>query len=327
MLRARRVSGNRRTRPAASHRAAPQAGIRTGSKAKRACVRMAALAVCGALALPSPRTALTLIPVPLPARTGAPTPAYLRNPVRNAPYPDLNCHGVSVWTLAAGWKIDVTGPCVMARTANGRRLVYNADATQRLMLEAIDSARRAEGLGPLALPVDFRRMTPYQQLFVLTDLERTSRGLPQIAGTTHALYVAAKEGALRNADPVLAGGDPFPGGPYGPWGSIWASSGLSNGLVLGAWFGWMYADGWNGNQTSNLTCTSPTASACWGHRDTILGHWGREPAAGAFADVQPAAAGSYTMIFTSGVGREWTPVLPRDWRGAPFSSKPYVLFP
>ena len=52
--------------------------------------------------------------------------------------------------------------------------------------------------------------------------------------------------------------------------SIWAGG---DSTPVGALYGWMYDDGWGGSPTStlNYTCTSPTASGCWGHRDNILG--------------------------------------------------------
>jgi hypothetical protein len=244
--------------------------------------------------------------------------AALRNPTSNAPYPHLGCHGFSLWTPVAGWRGEIQGPCVWERTASGPRLRYDPLATERLMLQAIDAARAREGLGPLALPVNFRDLPAPVQLLVLTDRERTSRGLPPVAGTSPSLLAAARAGAAAARDPLLAA-------TATAWGSIWASSSVSNGLVLGAWFGWMYADGWDGAATHNLSCTSPRAPGCWGHRDTILGAWGPRPAVGAAASSLDAHTASYTMIFAPGAGHRLEP--PPAPGVSRQSTNPWVLFP
>ena len=43
-------------------------------------------------------------------------------------------------------------------------------------LAMLNAGRRAEGLGPLILPANWERLTVAEQLFVLTELERTARG-------------------------------------------------------------------------------------------------------------------------------------------------------
>ena len=50
----------------------------------------------------------------------------------------------------------------------------------RITLEAIDTARAAEGLGPMRLPSDFGRLTVPEQLFVAIDSERVDRGLAPV---------------------------------------------------------------------------------------------------------------------------------------------------
>src|SRR5476649_57086 len=45
----------------------------------------------------------------------------------------------------------------------------------------ISYARSLEGVGPMILPNNYAGLAPAQQLFVLFNLERTSRGLPAVA--------------------------------------------------------------------------------------------------------------------------------------------------
>ena len=77
------------------------------------------------------------------------------------------------------------------------------------------------------------------------------------------IFVDTFSSAVSNAvyddqDPSLAD---LPGNST----SIWAGG---QPTVLGAMYGWLYDDGYGGD---NEDCTSPTASGCWGHRDAILG--------------------------------------------------------
>jgi hypothetical protein len=246
-------------------------------------------------------------------------PVGARNPAANAPTPSLICP----WVMGPGL-FRLSGPC---RVAHGR-IEYSVEAVNRVYLLAIDAARKQEGLKPLSLPVDFRTLTPSQQLFVLTNAERQDRGLPPVAGTTPLLSAAAMEAAQEGRDPQL---DPD---PYAAWGSNWAAGSLSlDGThpiypVLAAWYGWMYQDGWGGpGRTFNVACSSPTAPGCWGHRDNILGDWGSHPAVGAGFASSPQCGIAYTLILADAEGAPLSPVLPVSaWR-VRFSSDPNVLFP
>ncbi len=133
----------------------------------------------------------------------------------------------------------------------------NADA-----LWATDAARMAlEGLPPITLPATWATLSPGEQLFVLADIERVSRGLPPAVGMVASLDAEAEAAAA-------AGTDPVPGGStLVAWGSNWA---LTFGGPLGANYGWMYDDGVGGG---NGGCTWPGAPSCWMHRDNILGDW------------------------------------------------------
>lgn len=132
---------------------------------------------------------------------------------------------------------------------------------------ALDYARKTEGLGPLILPKNWQSLTPGDQLFVLTNLERVARGETAIQGRVASLNQAALVGAQGQKDPYVQASQSLPA-----WGSNWADD--TN--PLGSFYAWMYDDGWGGpglQNTSNLACTSATSSGCWGHRRNILMHW------------------------------------------------------
>jgi hypothetical protein len=132
-------------------------------------------------------------------------------------------------------------------------------------LDALDYARRAEGLGPLYLPRNWRSLTGAEQVFVITNLERIARSEQPIPGLTRSLNQVAYEAAVHHTDPVLMGSF-----PHGPAVSIWAESPGP----LASDYDWMYFDGFNGPlRTPNLACQTPKASGCWGHRNNILAEW------------------------------------------------------
>ena len=126
-------------------------------------------------------------------------------------------------------------------------------------LAAIAHARAPEGLAGMALPTNWASLSPQQQIYVATNLERTARGLPPLSAMASALDGAAAAGAQSNSDPA-----PPPGFPFSSWGSNWAAA---VGNPLEAIYFWMYDDG---QGSSNIDCTPTNTSGCWGHRDNIL---------------------------------------------------------
>jgi hypothetical protein len=126
-------------------------------------------------------------------------------------------------------------------------------------LAAIDTGRRAEGLAPMSLPGNWGALTPSEQLFVATNLERTVRGLPALSAMASVLDQAATAGAAQSVDPA-----PPSGFPFSQWGASWAGG---VGSPLEAVYDWMYDDG---PGSSNSQCTASDDSGCWGHRDKIL---------------------------------------------------------
>jgi hypothetical protein len=133
------------------------------------------------------------------------------------------------------------------------------------VIGVLNAARADLGLGPYVVPADFASLSGAQQLLILCNLDRLAYGLPPIAGETPALNTVAAGG-------VSADNDPDPSAlltaiPVFSWTSNWAGA-YPN--APEAYYAWMYYDGWSANETSNLDCTSATASGCWGHRQDVL---------------------------------------------------------
>ncbi len=142
-------------------------------------------------------------------------------------------------------------------------------------LAAIDSGRQAEGIGPMSLPSNWNALSPGEQIFVASNLERTARGEPPAVGLANVLNVDAQQGAQSVSDPGLApsfGGYPVAnGGPGGQFqeAGIWAADSQNQGVLEAVW-AWMYDDGPGG---MNWSCPSSGGSGCWTHRDIILGQY------------------------------------------------------
>jgi ribosomal protein L24E len=127
------------------------------------------------------------------------------------------------------------------------------------VLAAIANGRTAESLPAMVLPTDWTQLTEAEQLYVATNLERTVRGMPPLAGMATALDAAALAGAQQGDDPSPPGGF-----PWTRWGSNWAGA---VGNPLEAIYFWMYDDG---PGSSNIDCQKAGDPGCWGHRDNVL---------------------------------------------------------
>jgi len=140
--------------------------------------------------------------------------------------------------------------------------IDTSPSCEQASLEAIDRGRSSEGLPPMELPSDWEQLSPTEQLFVATNLERTARGLRPFEGMATALDSAATSAAASDADPTP---------PAGFFASYWTSNwagGISS--PLEAIYLWMYDDG---PKSPNVNCPHAGASGCWGHRDNILAHF------------------------------------------------------
>ena len=136
-----------------------------------------------------------------------------------------------------------------------------SDACMAKVKQATTNARSVEGLGPMNLPTNFASLTPAEQTFVITDIERVDRGLPPLVGLVDAFNADAQSGAQGNADPSPAQV------PSGLRITAWASNWAENGNPLASNYFWMYDDGVN---SGNIDCTSSGQDGCWGHRKNIL---------------------------------------------------------
>ena len=126
-------------------------------------------------------------------------------------------------------------------------------------LTTVYGDRQVEGVGPMSLPSNWSPLTPAEQLFVLTDLERVDRGLAPIAGLAANLNAYAQAGRQRPRDPG------FP--PYASGGGSTYSSSPSLGIVPG------HVDVRRRPGGTNSDCPPTGGGGCWGHRDIILGQY------------------------------------------------------
>ena len=111
------------------------------------------------------------------------------------------------------------------------------------------------------LPAGFTSLTPAEQLFVSTDMERVARGLPPYAGLVDSLDQAARNAALADTDPIL--GSVVDELGVVEYGSNWAE----DVNTIEANYDLMYNDGPGG---VDLDCEARNMTGCWGHRDNIL---------------------------------------------------------
>jgi hypothetical protein len=161
-------------------------------------------------------------------------------------------------------------------------------ACEEEALQAIDHARRSEGLGPMDIPSDWSGLTPAEQLFVATNLERTVRGLAPFEGMATVLEPSAQAAADSGSDPVPPSSFPA---------DYWTSnSGEGYANPLEALYVWMYDDGAG---SPNLDCVPGNTSGCWGHRQDILGSFPCTPCVVGSADA-PNASWAELMAETTG---------------------------
>jgi hypothetical protein len=178
----------------------------------------------------------------------------------------LTCAAVTLAAFAASWLSLPAGAAGILPPSNPPA---NIAPSSTDYLTSIDSARAAEGVGPMAVSESALSGLPIpEQVFILVNLERIDRGLPPIAAMTTQLNADAQQGANAATDPGfptdLTGGSPVTFG-----GSIWAGGVAS---MLEADYYWMYDDGYGGllGSTTNAACGLLSLSECWGHRDIIL---------------------------------------------------------
>ena len=154
-------------------------------------------------------------------------------------------------------------------------------------LASINAARAAlEGLGPLRFNVvAFAKLSVPKQVFVLSNLERTTRGLAPAMAMMPALDAVAAKAALHHTDPL--------GGITGIAAEVDGYVPIQN--AFSADFGWMYDDGpppsYHGQ---NLDCPRKGLPGCWGHRDAILNDY--------LANFSAPSSGTAPLEIVTGTG-------------------------
>ena len=221
------------------------------------------------------------------------------NPSWNiASRPDMYSAGSCQWT--GNNSAVCTNPCV---TMSGNSWSYSNDTASCIdyQLAAINHARSLEGVRPMVLPRNWTLLTRPEQLFVLADLERVDRGLPAYVGLDPQLNSAAQSAAAAGQDPNAPPNFPVARDPQG---YTMVSGSWSGGYssMLESDYGWMYQDGWGGSSsnTTNIACNGPSAAACWGHRDELLGSDpGFDPGVGLYC-TDCVAGTAYSSTSSSG---------------------------
>lgn len=179
-------------------------------------------------------------------------------------------------------------------------LGFGSAACQQAEIGDLNMARSSEGLGALQWTAALYALPPAEQLFVLANEERVSRGLPAIPGMTAIANTNATAGAAANTDP-----SPFEISGVYEYTANWAE----DYGPIGAVFDWMYNDGYG---SGNIDCTSPSAPGCWGHRDGILLNTGS-------GDFAPPAG--YTWVAGAGCAGS------ADWKFLDSCALEYALLP
>lgn len=180
-------------------------------------------------------------------------------------------------------------------------------AQESAFVAAMASAQAREHTPAWHLPRNFARLSLPEQVFVLTDLERVTRGLWPLWGMTTRLDALAAAGARAHTDPVDRSAS-----------TTWASNWFSGTNPAQAMFGWMYQDG-PGAWGENIDCPKAGAPGCWGHRRNILGDFGPFGLMGA-ADV-PAGGTTQILVWsaapaTTGVVYTWAEAVRQGARPA-----------
>jgi hypothetical protein len=141
----------------------------------------------------------------------------------------------------------------------------DGDVCLEAVVVALDAARADVGLGPYVLPADFNSLSGAEQILVLSNLDRVAYGLPPIAGLSTTLASAAHSAMLSDVDPDPTSllGDLSAYAWTSNWAGEWANAPY-------AYYEWMYDDGYDGSETSNIDCTSAAANGCWVHRRNVL---------------------------------------------------------
>jgi len=160
-------------------------------------------------------------------------------------------------------------PDFLAANACGTSEANDTYTCNAAIIQAIDNARRTEPVAGIPHRFSlsaFDALNHDEQIFAITDIERTARRLPPIAGLTRQLNLVALSAAEDQRDPSVSLPLPLDGGGDA---TIYRSNfaeGAAN--AMGSDYFWMYDDGLD---SPNADCTTSHLSGCWAHRENILG--------------------------------------------------------
>jgi hypothetical protein len=142
-------------------------------------------------------------------------------------------------------------------------------------LDQLSAAASEAGLS-LSLPsaATLASMSLPQQLMTLVNDVRAAYGIGPLQYDP-AMLSTTELGAEQGFDPPEAD---LPGITYtslggGAYQDTWSSDWAEAPSAPAAVYSWIFDDGWGGaGPTSNYDCTSPSASGCWGHRNSLLSY-------------------------------------------------------
>jgi hypothetical protein len=174
-------------------------------------------------------------------------------------------------------------------------------ACENAIVADLNSAHAAMGFGAYTLPADFDTLGGAEQIFILSNLDRIAYNLAPASGLSHQLDNAAAAGVTAGSDPNPTADIPSGIGNYS-WDANWAG-GYPNAPY--AYYDWMYNDGYG---STNIDCSTPTASGCWGHRQDVLAFPNSgQIVMGASVGTGPSGSPGYamTMVWTQTTS-SWT---------------------
>ncbi len=114
---------------------------------------------------------------------------------------------------------DYNNPC----WAGGAKGAANTPTCHTQALAAINHQHAVEHIRAIALPRNYWTLAPALQIFVITNLERVSRGLKPVQGVNAQMNGWAITGARNSSDAEVGAWDLSNGSELQIFGSVWAS--------------------------------------------------------------------------------------------------------
>jgi len=203
----------------------------------------------------------------------------------------LPAMGATAWAASPSWPPDPSS-----------NVPFTGPHTVTNELANINHAHQLEDVPPVALPSNWGQLTAAQQLFVIVNLERTSRGLAPVTllsqTASQCAYVAASE--YTDPAPTLPGCQAMMA--YGPplaYSGALGDAGSGPGPLF-VDYEWMYLDG-PGAAGINADCMNGVTWGCWDHRNGLL------LIQSSTESVMGAATSNARYLGAAAVAIEWLP--------------------